>query len=152
MLDSNPKTLEKEMHTALEKNLWVFGPEYSLMASNQTLARTVEEYTSKKFTGKRKDKRPDLFLAQDAQNRYLLIEFKRPDDEVGRDAEAQAKKYRDDLTPSFGHISVVVIGGAVDASMSAHYQEADLQFLSYKSVISKARVSLEWLVKELSTN
>ena len=61
-LDGNPKTLEKEMHTALDRNLWVFGPQYSLMASNKTLARTIEEYTTKKFTGKRKDKRPDLFL------------------------------------------------------------------------------------------
>jgi hypothetical protein len=150
VLDANPKTLEKEMHTALDRNLWVFGPQYSLMASNQTLARTIEEYTSKKFTGKRKDKRPDLFLAQNAQNQYLLIEFKRPNEEVGRDAEAQAKKYRDDLTPNFGHISILIIGGTVDAAMSAHYKEADIQFLSYKSVISRARVSLEWLIKELA--
>jgi hypothetical protein len=149
-LDGNPKTLEKEMHTALERNLWVFGPQYSQMASNQTLARTIEEYTGKKFSGTRKDKRPDLFLAQDAQNQYLLIEFKRPDEEVGRDAEAQAKKYRDDLTPNFGHIAVMIIGGSVDASMSAQYKEAHLQFVSYKRIISRARVSLEWLVRELS--
>jgi hypothetical protein len=149
-LDANPKTLEREMHTALDRNLWVFGPQYSLMASNQTLARTIEEYTGKKFTGKRKDKRPDLFLAQNAQNQYLLIEFKRPNEEVGRDAEAQAKKYRDDLTPNFGHIAILIIGGTVDAAMSAQYKESDLQFLSYKSIISRARVSLEWLIRELA--
>lgn len=151
-LDGNPKTLEKEMHTALDRNLWVFGPQYSLMASNKTLARTIEEYTTKKFTGKRKDKRPDLFLAQNAQDQYLLIEFKRPDEVVGRDAESQAKKYRDDLTPNFGHIAILIVGGSVDAAMSAQYKEADLQFLSYKSIISKARVSLDWLIKELASN
>jgi hypothetical protein len=149
-LDTNPKTLEKEMHTALDMNLWVFGPQYSVMASNQTLARTIQQYTQKKFSGSRGKMRPDLFLAQDALSRYLLIEFKRPDDAVGRDAEAQAKKYRDDLTPNFGHIAVIIIGGTVDATMSAQYTESDLQFLSYKAVISRARHALEWLLNELA--
>jgi hypothetical protein len=149
-LDANPKTLESEMHRALDTNLWVFGPKYSLIASNKTLARTIEEYTEKKFPGKRKSKRPDLFLGQDAHNRYLLIEFKRPDEEVGRDAEAQVKKYRDDLTPDFGQISILVVGGTVDQGMSAHYKEAEVQFLNYKAVISRARFTLEWLLKELS--
>ncbi len=149
-LDQNPATLEKEMHKALDTNLWVFGPQYSMMASNKTLARTIEEYTGKKFSGKRADKRPDLFLAQDAQNMYLLIEFKRPTDEVGRDAEAQAKKYRDDLTPDFGHIVILVIGGTVDSKMAAQYADSGVHFLSYKAVISRARHSLEWLLKELA--
>ncbi len=149
-LDTNPKTLEKEMHTALDMNLWVFGPQYSVMASNQTLARTIQQYTQKQVSGSRRKMRPDLFLAQDALNRYLLIEFKRPNDAVGRDAEAQAKKYRDDLTPNFGHIAVIIIGGTVDATMSAQYTESDLQFLSYKAVISRARHALEWLLNELA--
>lgn len=151
-LDSDAKTLEKQMHTALDTNLWVFGPQYSMMASNKTLARTIEDYTNKAFAGTRKNKRPDLFLAQDASQRYLLIEFKRPNEEVGRDAEAQAKKYRDDLTPNFGHITTMIIGGSVDVKMSAHYAESELQFLSYKALISRARHSLEWLLGELSQN
>ncbi|MBL8890854.1 MAG: VRR-NUC domain-containing protein [Planctomycetaceae bacterium] len=149
-LDQNPATLEKEMHKALDTNLWVFGPQYSMMASNKTLARTIEEYTGKKFSGKRADKRPDLFLAQDAQNMYLLIEFKRPTDEVGRDAEAQAKKYRDDLTPNFGKIVILIIGGTVDSKMASQYADSGVNFLSYKAVISRARQSLEWLLKELA--
>lgn len=151
-LDSDPKTLESQMHFALEKNLWVFGVEYSLMTSNTTLARTIEEYTGKKFTGKRKSKRPDLFLARDAHGRHLLIEFKRPRDEVGRDAEAQAKKYRDDLTPAFGAMTVMIIGGEVDVSMSSNYTESDVQFFNYKALISRARHSLNWLLNELGTD
>jgi len=151
-LDSDSKTLESQMHFALEKNLWVFGVEFSLMTSNKTLARTIEEYTGKKFTGKRKDKRPDLFLARDARGRHLLIEFKRPKDQVGRDAESQAKKYRDDLTPDFGAMTIMIIGGNVDASMSSSYTESDVHFLNYKSLISRARHSLEWLVNELGTD
>jgi hypothetical protein len=150
-LASKPNTLEKDMHTALEKNLWVFGPQYSIMASNQTLARVIADYTSRTFKGLRARERPDLFLAHDSWSRHLLIEFKRPSDEVGRDAEAQAKKYRDDLTPNFGHIKVFIIGGEVDRTMSVQYSESDLQFLTYNAIISRARNTFEWLLKELTS-
>ena len=122
------------------------------MTSNKTLARTIEDYTGRKFTGKRKNKRPDLFLARDAHGRHLLIEFKRPKDEVGREAESQAKKYRDDLTPDFGAMTIMIIGGNVDASMSSSYTESDVHFLNYKALISRARHSLEWLLCELATD
>ena len=152
-LASNPKTLEKDMHTALDRNLWVFGPQYSVMASNKTLAKIVEEYTGKKFTGKRAGKRPDLFLTQDAGGRYLLIEFKRPSDPVGRDAEGQAKKYRDDLTRKFSRpIDIIIIGKEVDKAMSAVYSETGITFLSYDAVIADARNVLQWLLKELTGN
>ncbi len=50
-LAGNDSTLEATMHQALETNLWIFGPEYSVMASNKTLAKTIEEYTGEKFGG-----------------------------------------------------------------------------------------------------
>lgn len=34
-----PETLEALMHKAIERNLWIFGPEYSLFTSNKTLQR-----------------------------------------------------------------------------------------------------------------
>ena len=151
-LARNKNTLEKDMHLALDKNLWVFGSRYSMMASNQTLARTIEEYTGKKFKGNRAKKRPDLFLVQDVQASYLLIEFKKPSNPVGRNAEAQAKKYRDDLTTNFGpSIEIIIIGGKIDSGMFAFYKEHHLKCLSYKAVISDARNSLQWLLKELTT-
>ena len=57
-LARNPATLESEMHKALENNLWVFGLEYSLMASNQTLAATIQRYCDEEFKGPRAAKRP----------------------------------------------------------------------------------------------
>ena len=75
-LARNPATLEATMHQALENNLWVFGLEYSLMASNQTLAVTIKQYCDEEFKGPRAAKRPDLFMAQNVLMRYLLIEFK----------------------------------------------------------------------------
>jgi hypothetical protein len=82
--------------------------------------------------------------------RRLLNEFKRPKAPVGRDAERQAKEYRDDLTPQFGHMQILIIGGQVDERMSAQYQERDVTFTSYNAVISRARRQLQWLLDELA--
>jgi len=148
-LAANAATLEKSMHKALDTNLWVFGTQYSVMASNKTLARTIEEYTGRKFKSKQARNRPDLLLAKNKSERYLLIEFKRPSATVDRDSEKQAKEYRDDLTPNFGPMDIIVIGGRVDPSMSAHYEQNDVKFKSYNSVISNARTELQWLLEEL---
>lgn len=150
-LARNDATKEDAMHKPLASNLWVFGAEYSLMASNQTLARTIRDYTDKKFTGERKNKRPDLFLAQNVLNRYLLIEFKRPSHKIDRDDENQAEKYRDDLTPDFDTMDILVIGGNVDSSIQKQYQRGDIRLLTYKAVFSTARTQLNWLVQQLTS-
>ena len=109
----------------------------------------VDDYLDGKFTGDRSTKRPDLFLGQYVHEHKLLIEFKRPSAPVGRVAERQAKEYRDDLTPQFGHMQVLIIGGEVDEKMSTQYQERDLTFTSYNNIISRARRQLQWLLTEL---
>ncbi len=150
-LSSNEKTLEAEIHKALEKNLWAFGVKYSTMASNVTTKNIVEKYKAKKFRGNRSKKRPDLLLSQNISEKYLLIEFKKPSDPIGRDAEAQAKKYRDDLTIELGHpIDILIIGGSISSQMSLHYEQQDVQFLTYNAIISNARTELNWLLKELT--
>jgi hypothetical protein len=149
VLIQDPNTLEKTIHTALEKNLWIFGTEFSLISSNITLARIIEEYTNKHFSGDRANKRPDLFLAQNLHRRHLLIEFKRPSHTITRDDENQAEKYRDDLTPDFGAMDIMVIGGKVDHRISAHYESKSIELLAYSNVISQARAQLQWLIDEL---
>lgn len=143
-------TLEADVHHALEHNLWVLGAQYSIIASNKTLKAVIDDYISKGGSTSRAKNRPDLFLGQSVEKRKLLIEFKRPSVTVGRDAEAQVKKYRDDLTPNFGTMDIMVLGGKVDKSMSQTYI-SDTQFRSYTAVISDARTQLEWLLKELTT-
>ena len=144
-------TLEVEMHKALEKNLWVFGTEYSLMASNQTLAATIKQYCDKEFKGPRAAKRPDLFLAQNVLDRFLLIEFKRPSHVITRDDENQAKKYRDDLTSKFDPIDILVVGGSVSSSIPRHLFSQDTRLLSFAAVISAARTQLSWLIHNLGS-
>jgi hypothetical protein len=144
-------TLESTMHKALETNLWFFGAEYSLVSTNKTLAKTIEVYTGEKFVGPNARKRPDLLLAESVSERHLLIEFKRPSHTIDRDDENQAEKYRDDLTPRFGPIDILVVGGRKSASIQSQYQKADIRLLTYDLVISKARTQLNWLLKQLAT-
>jgi hypothetical protein len=148
-LAANPNTLEKTIHTALETNLWVLGTQFSLMSSNKTTARLIKEYADKEFTGERANKRPDLFLSVDVYKKYLLIEFKRPSHPLTRDDENQAEKYRDDLTPTFGHMDIIVMGG--ERQFSSQYDKAGIEILSYATVISNARRQLEWLVEQLQS-
>jgi hypothetical protein len=77
-LAANPATIERQMHKAIERSLWILGAPYHLMSSNETLKRIVEEYADKKFKGRRAANRPDLLLNTDPGEAYLLIEFKRP--------------------------------------------------------------------------
>jgi len=148
-LIGNRDTLEQTMHTALGTNLWIFGPEFALVSSNRTLARTIAEYTSARFSGDRANKRPDLLLLSRFAERYLLIEFKRPSYTVGRLDVSQAEQYRDDLTKHFSPIDVRVIGGAYDSRMLDHLA-AETKVTSYGNVINRARQELAWLLQELS--
>jgi hypothetical protein len=71
---------------------------------------------------------------------------------LGRDAEAQALKYRDDLN-SVIHgkkIEVIIMGGSVSSNISSHNERDDVRFVSYTDAISNARTELNWLLKELN--
>jgi hypothetical protein len=69
----NKDTHEMTVHKALENSLWALGEEYSVVTSNKTLARTIEEQLNKKFKGERAQKRPDLLLADLSRDKMLLI-------------------------------------------------------------------------------
>lgn len=151
-LIDNPNTLEKEVHKALEKSLWVFGPEYSVFSSNETLAKNVERLTGKRgFDDLDSDHRPDLLLSRDRGGRHLLIEFKRPSYPITQLDIAQAATYRDKLTPFIrqGTIEIMVIGGR--SNILAQYHTAQgISVLTFSDVLSAARDSLQWLLEELT--
>lgn len=151
-LADNPKTLEAEIHKALEKNMWVFGMSYSLMSSNQTTRHIVEKYLNEKFTGDRANKRPDLLLSEDYTNKFLLIEFKRPDKTIDRENEAQAVQYRDDLLTKFPEksIDITVIGKDVNSRIHSNQTQKDCILTSYDSIIADARNQLNWLINNLN--
>lgn len=149
VLDS--ETTELEVHRSLETNLWVLGPEYTLMSSNESLKKIIQRFTAEKFSGRRENKRPDLLLAQDVPDRMLLIEFKRPSITLTREHQSQAKEYRDDLLSYFrgATIDVLLIGGKVSDSIHSPI-DGDTRFTSYVESINKARTQLDWLLGEIT--
>lgn len=146
----NPATQEKTIHQIIEKNLWLLGTGYASIASNKTTARTIEEYTDTKFSGKRAAKRPDLFLAHRLSGEYLLIEFKRPSENITRDNQRQAAEYRDDLEPRFGSIEILLLGKARDATTQPHNDLPRLKVFGYEALVSSARTQLDWMLRQLA--
>ena len=139
------------MHTSLQRSLWVFGSQYSIMSSNQQLQRIIEDYTNSAYNGEDATARPDLLLAANVENRHVLIEFKRPVIAVGRDAEHQANKYADTLTGKLGiSLEILIIGGEVDTKLQNEYTGKQTKFLSYRAIIANARTQLEWLLNQLN--
>ena len=80
--------------------------------------------------------------------RHVLIEFKRPNHTIRREDQAQAESYRDELTPTFGRIDIILVGKDVDNALLLH-QTPGVRFLSYTGAISKARTELNWILKNL---
>lgn len=150
-LATDPATTEKQMHLSLQNSLWIFGSQYSIMASNRQLQKIVEDYSNEAYAGKDAADRPDLLLAANVLNRHLLVEFKRPSISVGRDAENQGKKYADTLTGKLGlDLEILIVGGEVDQKLQHEYTGLRTQFLSYRTIIANARTQLDWLLKQLS--
>ncbi|MBS7699606.1 MULTISPECIES: hypothetical protein [unclassified Chelatococcus] len=152
-LANNPDTLEKDVHKALETNLWILGRNYSAMSSNATLRTIVETYCGTSLESGRASKRPDLLLSQSYGDAYLLIEFKRPNHSISREDIAQAEKYRDDLCvrlSSTTKMEIMMIGkGRVNTLDTKNLLET-IKIISYASMISNARSELEWLIASLS--
>ena len=147
------KTTEAQMHTALQHNLWIFGNEYSLMASNRQLQTIVKDFSDKIYKDRDAADRPDLLLSANVENRHLLIEFKRPSLTVGREAESQAHTYADTLSGQLGiSLEILIIGGQVDPKLQSDYSGKRTKFLSYRAVIANARTQLEWLLRQLNQN
>lgn len=149
-LARKPGTLEKQMHKAIERNLWVFGPQYSLMSSNQQLETIARDCGETVVPHGSNRTRPDLLLSQDGFKNRLLVEFKRPDYEVGRDDETQAKKYADWLKTRLQlSVDIIVIGGTTDPSLCEEYTGKRTQFSSYAKVIADSKAALDWLLNQL---
>jgi hypothetical protein len=145
-------TLEKQVHAAIERNLWMLGADYRLLTSNESLGTLIERWAGGKYEGERANKRPDLFLARLGPTGYLLIEFKRPSHTITRFDEAQAATYRDEIASyvSGSAIDVLVVGGRRDGAAATAYDPPRLRVVTYVDVVAKARDELMWLVSELS--
>jgi hypothetical protein len=147
-LARDASTTEALLHKALERSLWVFGPEYSLFSSNSTLRRQVEDILGKTYTGNKADKRPDLLLNENLGGEYLLIEFKRPSHMLNHDDYVQAIAYRHELAKYLSpSIRVLLIGGGRSADFPDRNREPQVETRIFGQVISTARRQIEWLLR-----
>lgn len=144
-------TDEQLIHSALEKNLWVFGVKYSVFSSNRTLKRQVEDYLEKKYSGKRANKRPDLMLSLNVTNEYLLVEFKRPSHSLKHKDYQQATAYRNDFVPyTSADIRVLLIGGKRGSDLPiSKNQEPNTNIMIFDEIMANSRNQLNWLLVEL---
>lgn len=151
-LIDNPETLETTVHQALANNLWVFGYEYSHFISNQSLKNACERLCDRIYKGKNAYKRPDLFLGMAFNKERLLIEFKRPSHALTRIDEAQAQRYRDELSIMFPNDRIIVklIGGTMGDKIKQQNNANDLTYHTFTEIIADARANYEWLINELT--
>lgn len=145
----NTATSEANMHKALERNLWVFGPEFSLFSTNTSLKRQIEEYLKKEYVGKKADQRPDLLLNQNLNGEHLLIEFKRPSHSLDHDDYIQAIAYRHELGKYISStIRVLLIGGRRSPDFPQDNREPQVNAVVFDQLIATARKQLQWLLRD----
>lgn len=145
------ETLEAHVHKAVEKNLWLFGIQYSLFSSNITLKKQIENYLERKYVGERADKRPDLFLTENLNGERLLIEFKRPSHSLKFEDYQQATGYRNDFHQNGidKQISVILIGGSLGNDLPIQERrEPNVLIMTFPDLISAARRQYQWLLND----
>lgn len=149
ILMADEGTLEARMHEVVERNLWIFGSEYALLSSNQTLQSIIPKAISSLPSWRDGSKRPDLLLLNRYKDRLLLIEFKRPAETLNEDDKAQAERYRRLLQPFVSPTDIIVIGGKRVKDMPQISDGGAIKMLSYVEIVSHAENELQWLLKEL---
>ncbi|MGW5518835.1 ATP-binding protein [Nocardia africana] len=107
-------TMERtQLHKLLERNTWVFGEEYDLMASDKSLDTVLERHLSKVRAPEDPPLQPvrrddgsvgivDLMLGQTRptvnRSEYLVVELKRPSVTISAKEVDQIKSYADAVT------------------------------------------------------
>lgn len=141
----------KELHRILEKELWVFGDEYALLASDkgldEVLARHLEVLRPPGAKRKRANTTAvrradgtrgivDLMLSQQRrgvdQREHLVVELKRPSVTITQVEAAQIKSYADAVAtdPQFNAINVHwdfwIISSDLDSTVSRDATQLNL--------------------------
>lgn len=143
-LADEPSTLEAQMHTSIERNLWLLGAELSMFSSNKTLRKQAETLGGQ-YVGDKGNLRPDLLLNEDVRGACLLIEFKRPNHRLKRQDYTQAIDYRHELRKLVNKsIQVLVIGGVRDADFPTENLEPAVEVTTYHDLVATARRQIEW--------
>ena len=152
LLIGDDATIEARMHEIVERNLWVFGAEYALLSSNQTLQTVIPKALAVRKSWRDGSKRPDLLLLNRYKDRFLLVEFKRPSETLNWQDKAQAEDYRGLLLSYASPIDIIVVGGKRIKEMPQLPENGSIKMLTYFELISQAESELQWLLKELAAD
>jgi hypothetical protein len=148
-LVGNGDTVEREVHSAIENTLWIFGYEYALISSERRLSTIIADVFGGAKGSDDSDRRPDLLLLNRYQGRYLLIEFKRPSSTLNWDHKSQAEKYRATLKAHADPMDIVVLGGKRRPDMEQFHDNGHIRMITYTELVSRAASELNWLLVEL---
>lgn len=148
------KSKEVELHTLIEKNLWLVREGLELWSSDKPL-KTVLDDRIKQIYKDKQDLRPDLVCkSRDQGNEAVIIEFKRPKEKIVMDHVTQAmeyegliKKHRPNIT-----FNVYVVGREYDPgvlAMKDKLEKASVHLWSFEEILQKARVRFEEILEIL---
>ena len=148
------KSKEIELHTLIEKNLWLVREGLELWSSDKPLKTVLDDHINQIYKAKQ-DLRPDLVCkSRDQGNEAVIIEFKRPKEKIVMDHVTQAmeyegliKKHRPNIT-----FNVYVVGREYDPgvlAMKDKLEKASVHLWSFEEILQKARVRFEEILEIL---
>lgn len=147
----SPETPDKNIREAIATNLWLLGSHYTLVATNKQLTEVAKMYVNHKWTNGHAHEAPNLLLLQDFNKGFLVLDLKPADYTVELSDRRKAKEYQTDLKVYLPgrDIEVIVMGGALSPNLVGQKPTASIKFMSYKGMLTDARVQLNWLAGEL---
>ncbi|MCI4669382.1 MAG: ATP-binding protein [Bacteroidia bacterium] len=144
-------TPPEKIREAISTNLWLLGSNYTLVSTNNQLVEVARMYVGHKWNNGHAHEAPNLLLLQDFNKGFLVLDLKPADHTVELLDRRKAKEYQSDLKVYLPgrDIEVIVIGGALSPNLVGQKANASIKFLSYKGMITDAKVQLNWLAGEL---
>lgn len=148
------KSKEIELHTLIEKNLWLVREGLELWSSDKPLKTVLSERIDQVYKDKQ-ELRPDLVCkSRDHGDEAVIIEFKRPKEKIVMDHVTQAMEYEGLINKHRPNIrfNVYIVGREYDPSVLAmkdKLEKASVHLWSFEEILQKARVRFEEILEIL---
>lgn len=148
------KSKEIELHTLIEKNLWLVREGLELWSSDKPLKTVLDDRIDQIYKDKQ-DLRPDLVCkSRDQGNEAVIIEFKRPKEKIIMDHVTQAMEYEGLIKKHRPNIrfNVYVVGREYDPSVLAmkdKLEMASVHLWSFEEILQKSRIRFEEILEIL---
>jgi hypothetical protein len=148
------KSKEIELHKLIENNLWLVREGLELWSSDKPLKTLLDRKIDQIYKDKQ-DIRPDLICrSRDGGNLAIIIEFKRPKENVVMDHVTQALEYEGIIKEHRPNINfeTFVVGRNYHSSVLAardKLESASLHLWSFEEILQKTRMRFEKILEIL---